>query len=165
MNVVQISLKRLSDSRAMTLHCARHRDTYFSLKKRLGGSHGWRETFTLNIYFCSGSLFLHVCHSTINFPIIQAYVLDLYPGRFKILVMQSPRRWRTQPACVQPIINARGVLQIYIWVKPCQFGATISFVLFRGNLNNTRARTARSCVRYVIISHTPEFPGTEWRTI
>lgn len=117
---------------------------YFSFKNGLAEvAEG--ETFTLNIYFCPGALFLHVCHNTINFPIIQAYVLLLYPGRFKILVMQSPRRWRTQPGlCTTiPIINARGVLQIYIWVKPCQFNATISFILFCENLNNTRQTRVR----------------------
>ena len=138
----RITLKRSEyNLRAMTLHCkcARCYGTYFSLKNGLAEITGDGKRLPRTSISAPGSLFLHVCHSIINFPIIQAYVLALYPGRFKILVMQSPRRWETQSACVQSIINARGVLQIYIWVKLCQFGATISFVLFRGNLNNTRA--------------------------
>ena len=54
------------------------------------------ETFTSrHLFLLRRMLFLHICHATINLPIIQPHVLPLppyryYPDRFKVLVMHVP---------------------------------------------------------------------------
>jgi hypothetical protein len=82
-------------------------------------------------------LFLHVRRGTINFSVIQARAPPSPPRLSReiqdISNAEAGRRRTQAVPCARSIINARGVREIYMWVKPRRFGATISFILFRGN--------------------------------